>query len=120
MKKSFLYIPFIMLFFAFFAQAKNYYDYLGVKKDASQKDITKAYRKLAMKLHPDRHPGKPEEYTKKFKNLGVVYGILSNKAKRKKYDYYLETKEKALSNWNNVKILKKYSNLCKEPQIYIV
>lgn len=64
---------------------KDYYKILGVDKLGSDQDITKAYRKLAMKYHPDRNPNdkKAEE---KFKEISVAYDTLSDKKKRQEYD----------------------------------
>lgn len=63
---------------------KNYYDILGVKRDATQDDIKKAFRKLAMKYHPDA--GGNEQ---KFKEISEAYETLSNNEKRKEYDQFL-------------------------------
>jgi curved DNA-binding protein len=64
---------------------KDYYKILGVDKKASQEDIKKAYRKLAVKFHPDKNPGdkKSEE---KFKEINEANDVLSDPEKRKKYD----------------------------------
>lgn len=64
---------------------KDYYKILGVDKKASQDDIKKAYRKLAVKYHPDKNPGdkKAEE---KFKEINEANDVLSDPEKRKKYD----------------------------------
>lgn len=65
---------------------KDYYAMLGVKKDASQDEIKKAYRKLAMKYHPDHAKGKENE--SKFKEISEAYAVLSDKEKRKQYDAF--------------------------------
>ncbi len=65
---------------------KDYYANLGVKKDASQDDIQKAYRKLARKLHPDVNKDPAAEM--KFKEIGEAYEVLKDPDKRKKYDQY--------------------------------
>jgi molecular chaperone DnaJ len=67
--------------------AKDYYASLGVAKNASEDDVKKAYRKLAMQYHPDKNPGnkKAEE---KFKEISEAYAVLSDAEKRAKYDRY--------------------------------
>ena len=66
---------------------KDYYETLGVSKDASQEDIKKAYRKLAMKYHPD-HSGGSKENEEKFKEISEAYAVLSDEEKRKQYDTF--------------------------------
>ncbi|MBN1152440.1 MAG: DnaJ domain-containing protein [Dehalococcoidia bacterium] len=68
--------------------AKDYYDVLGVNRSASDADIKKAYRRLAMKYHPDRNPGKEKEATEKFKEINEAYGVLGDPEKRQQYDTY--------------------------------
>ena len=69
--------------------AKDFYEILGVKKDASQDDIKKAYRKLARKWHPDINPGN-KEAEQKFKDISAAYDCLGNAEKRKLYDEFGE------------------------------
>lgn len=64
----------------------DYYKVLGIKKNANAKDIKKRYRKLALKWHPDKNPGKQEEATKKFAAISEAYEVLSDPQKRKEYD----------------------------------
>lgn len=64
---------------------KDYYEVLGVAADASAKDITKAYRKLARELHPDQNPGDAAA-EERFKNVSAAYDVLGDEAKRKEYD----------------------------------
>lgn len=64
---------------------KDYYKVLGLKKDASNDDIKKAYRKLAVKYHPDKNPG-DKVAEERFKELNEANEILGNPDKRKKYD----------------------------------
>jgi len=66
---------------------KDYYEILGIKKDATDEEIKKAYRRLALKYHPDRNPGdkKAEE---KFKEINEAYAVLSDKNKRAEYDRF--------------------------------
>jgi molecular chaperone DnaJ len=69
--------------------AKDFYEILEVKKDASQEEIKKAYRKLARKWHPDINPGN-KEAEGKFKDISRAYECLGNKEKRKLYDEFGE------------------------------
>jgi DnaJ-class molecular chaperone len=69
------------------AMPRDYYEVLGVKRDASEDDIKKAYRKLARQFHPDRNPGDKQAETR-FKEVQDAYDILSDKAKRAQYDQF--------------------------------
>ena len=66
---------------------RDYYEVLGVQKSASAEEIKKAYRKAAMKYHPDRNPG-DKEAEAKFKEVGEAYEILSDDSKRQRYDQF--------------------------------
>ena len=67
----------------------TYYNLLGVQKNADENEIKKAYRKLAVKYHPDKSPqDKKEEYTKKFQEISEAYEVLSDSEKRKNYDMF--------------------------------
>ena len=68
-------------------QKRDYYEVLGVEKTASADDIKKAYRKLAMKYHPDRNPNNPEA-AEKFKEASEAYACLSDPEKRERYDRF--------------------------------
>ncbi len=63
----------------------DYYDVLGVSPSASEKDITRAYRKLAKQYHPDANPGN-KEAEEKFKSVSAAYDVLGDAGKRKEYD----------------------------------
>jgi len=67
-------------------QYKDYYAILGVSKNAPEKDIKSAYRKLARKWHPDANPKNPKEAEEKFKEISEAYEVLGDPEKRKKYD----------------------------------
>ena len=71
--------------------SKDYYQVLGVDKGASEDDIKKAYRKAAMKYHPDKNPDNPEAETK-FKEAAEAYETLSTPDKKSNYDRF-ETKK---------------------------
>lgn len=64
---------------------KDYYAILGVSKNATDKELKKAYRELSMKYHPDRNPGNPQAEAK-FKEIAEAYDVLKDPAKRRKYD----------------------------------
>ena len=66
---------------------RDYYEVLGVQKGASAEEIKKAYRKAAMKYHPDRNPG-DKEAEEKFKACGEAYEVLSDDSKRQRYDQF--------------------------------
>lgn len=77
------------------AKSKDYYEVLGIKRDASQDQIKQAYRKLARKFHPDLNPG-DKAAEEQFKGLQEAYDVLSEPENRKLYDQYGE-------NWRAVK-----------------
>ena len=66
---------------------KDYYETLGVGKDASEEEIKKTFKKGALKYHPDRNPDN-KEAEEKFKELNEAYQVLSNSDKRSRYDQY--------------------------------
>ncbi|KAK7945306.1 hypothetical protein WMY93_001034 [Mugilogobius chulae] len=66
----------------------DYYHVLGVHRDATAEDIKKAYRKLALRWHPDKNPDNKIDAEKKFKELSEAYEVLSDANKRSLYDRY--------------------------------
>jgi len=66
---------------------RDYYDILGVSKDASSEELKKAYRKMALKYHPDKNPNN-KEAEEKFKEAAEAYEVLSNPDKRQRYDQF--------------------------------
>ena len=67
--------------------AEDYYQILGIDKKASADDIKKAYRKLAVKWHPDKNPNN-KAAEDKFKKISEAYAVLSDPEKRKNYDTF--------------------------------
>ena len=65
---------------------RDYYDILGIGRDADKKELKRAYRKLALKYHPDKNPSKDAE--EKFKEISEAYAVLSDDEKRRMYDQY--------------------------------
>ena len=66
---------------------RDYYDVLGVSKSADNKEIKKAYRKIAIKFHPDKNPDN-KQAEESFKEAAEAYEVLSNSEKRQRYDQF--------------------------------
>ena len=69
------------------AEKRDYYEVLGVDKNATEDELKSAYRKKAKMWHPDLHPGDAEA-EKNFKEVNEAYGVLSDKEKRSRYDRF--------------------------------
>ena len=69
------------------ADKRDYYEVLGLQKGASDNDIKKAFRKMAMKYHPDKNPG-DKVAEEKFKEIKEAYAVLSDPEKKEKYDRF--------------------------------
>ncbi len=67
---------------------KDYYQILGVPREASDEEIKKAYRRLAMEYHPDRNPGKEKWANEKFKEINEAFSVLGDPQKRQQYDQF--------------------------------
>ncbi|XP_046857692.1 dnaJ homolog subfamily B member 6-B-like isoform X2 [Xenia sp. Carnegie-2017] len=80
----------------------DYYDILGVTTDATEQDIKKAYRKLALKWHPDKNPDDKENASKMFQDISEAYEILSDGEKRAIYDKYGKDGLKGHASGGNV------------------
>ena len=70
---------------------KDYYKILEIDRQSTPEEIRKAYKKLAMKYHPDKNPENQEESEQKFKEISEAYSILSNPAKKSDYDSFGRT-----------------------------
>jgi len=68
--------------------AKEYYQILGIPRNATKAQIKKAYRKLAMQYHPDRNPGKEQWANEKFKEINEAFSVLGDPEKRGQYDQF--------------------------------
>uniref|UniRef100_A0A1I8A0S9 J domain-containing protein n=1 Tax=Steinernema glaseri TaxID=37863 RepID=A0A1I8A0S9_9BILA len=85
----------------FSSKGQHLYDVLGVQKNASEEEIKKAYRKLALRYHPDKNLDGDPEKTEKFKEINHANTILSNPSKRKIYDQYGEMGLKMLEQFGD-------------------
>ncbi|MCR5400316.1 MAG: DnaJ domain-containing protein [Treponema sp.] len=79
---------------------KDYYEILGVQKNATDDEIKKAYRKMALQYHPDKNPG-DKTAEAKFKEINDAYQVLSDPSKRKNYDMYGSSDDSYQSAYHN-------------------
>ena len=79
---------FLLVFSLIFILAEDYYELLGVSKDADNRDIRKAFKKLALKLHPDKNS--EDDAHEKFLKINKAYEVLKDEQLRKKYDLHGE------------------------------
>lgn len=68
--------------------SEDFYEVLGLRRNAQENEIKKAYRKLSLKYHPDKNPNNKEQAEEIFKKISYAYGILSDPQKRKDFDTY--------------------------------
>lgn len=80
---------------------RDYYEILGVEKNATAEDLKKAYRKLALEYHPDRNPG-DKEAEEKFKEIAEAYTVLSDPEKRERYDRFGNAEESGFQDFGNM------------------
>lgn len=92
---------------------KNYYDILGIPKTASQDEIKKAYRKLAVKYHPDKNPGN-KEAENKFKEISEAYDVLSDEKRKATYDRFGEDGLKNSGNSSGTHSYQNYSDIFRD------
>ena len=85
MRLSLIFYLVTWAFFHYFIDMSNYYEILGVTKNATADEIKTAYRTLAFKYHPDRNPGDTAA-EEKFKQISAAYDVLGDEAKRRQYD----------------------------------
>ena len=80
------------------AEKRDYYEVLGVARNATPDEIKKAYRKKAIQYHPDKNPG-DKEAEEKFKEAAEAYDVLSDAQKRAKYDQFGHSMGRRLWRW---------------------
>lgn len=69
------------------SRMKDYYQILGVPEGASQEELKKAFRRLALKYHPDKNPGNEKQAEARFKEINEAFSVLGDEARRREYDY---------------------------------
>jgi len=67
---------------------KDYYEILGISRDADQNTIKRVYRKLAMQYHPDRNPGREKWANEKFKEINEAFSVLGDPGKKRQYNQF--------------------------------
>src|SRR4051812_15879016 len=82
-------------------QKRDYYEVLGIERNASLDEVKKAYKKLALKFHPDRNPN-DKEAEEQFKVCSEAYAVLSDDSKRRRYDQFGHSGMEAGAGFNDV------------------
>ena len=90
---------------------KDYYAVLGTNKNASYEEIKRAFRRLAMRYHPDRNPDNSLEAAEIFKNINEAYEVLSDNSKRQQYDHMVSWTEPRRESFEEYYSTKDFADL---------
>lgn len=97
---------------------KDYYQILGVSRSASQDDIKRAYKRMALKWHPDRNRDNKDQATEMFKQIGEAYDVLSDPEKKKVYDQFGEEGLKGMSDDSDATSSDPFTSSSSGPRIF--
>jgi curved DNA-binding protein CbpA len=101
---------------------KDYYQVLGIDRDASQQEIKKAFRQLALRHHPDHNRENPQQAEETFKGINEAYEVLGNEVRRRQYDYLTSQLEQRFGNQSSEileKMLRDLATLSSNPNIIL-